>query len=399
MEADGLQSQPDQYRPGLYLPADLAYQCPDLCTKNNELSFPSDPTDMRSPKRKIKVPRLAFEILTNSGMVNRRLSIAELEGKAILSMRNTGLDLEQISLLFKIYPGQGYFKSLFNQDEQQALDWLQKTYQSADQKSSVANYARRLAFCQFHWGIITSVEEFGSKAAKITYLGLCTIAHACGKKSFHASTRELSQVTGCSLGIISSSLRCLKERCLIKLVKSGNGMHANEFILVAKTHLTDASKTGKIVNLYGHDAYHRSGLKRVGADISYFLQIKPGSTAKEIADQTENSLPQVRKLLNQMHSLGMVEKREACKWYPLEHDLIGIAERLGTTGTGEKLKQKHAYHRFDRETVLYPAGWKRRQVRSSYRVEKWYSELGDQAKMQQWINHARDCGITLSTTS
>jgi DNA-binding transcriptional ArsR family regulator len=98
--------------------------------------------------------------------------------------------------------------------------------------------------------------------------------------------------------------------------------------------------------LNAHDAFRRAGLGKSGAEVLLALQENGVMSVAEVVTATGRHPSTVRRKLDKMRQLGLVEPLGDGKWLSVNGpDMDLAAAELGTAGTGERQKQRHAYER------------------------------------------------------
>lgn len=302
------------------------------------------------------ISRLAAALL--HGAQSSYRSRSEAEQALVLSLVNSGHTFDSILSLFMSNPCAGKFSELRSKSEKSAIRWLHLTYNKAVMFSAHESRARQTARAAL--SLAESIPWPGKAGMydKAVYSAHCQIAIKAGRLEYGASCRELAELAGTSSATAMNATHRLIEAGLLGSSTPAAGEYSNRYFLkVDKTlHSLSTSCEGVSSLVHSEDVFRPRGLGKAAGEVYMVLLSKGPLPIAEIANLTGRHIKTVNRALGRMEGIidsvtgeyiSMVEN-QGKTWRAQEVDLSQIANIIGTTGEGERQREKH-----ERERRIY----------------------------------------------
>lgn len=325
------------------------------------------------------IPRNAQMLLNGTGTA-KYPSRSEVECAIVVSLVNVGYDFDSILYLFRNHPAAGKFAELHVESEANAIRWLRQTFdKAAHWARSHTSPGRQSAQSALDWAEASPWPGRTGPYDQAVFEAHCKIAWKSGATVYAASARVLAEAAGTISMTATNATHRLIEAGLLKLVIPSVADQAAQYELIVPNYTTSSQTVcGEVYQVcpatprVEHDAFRYRGLGKSAAEV-YAALAKGPLTEGELVERTGRSLKTVRRVLKKMTSIvdrvtgevvHMVE-RHGDAWTALRVDLDHVAEVLGTSGTGQRQKERHIKERegFRRVLSAYRPG--KRQVRGS----------------------------------
>jgi len=307
-----------------------------------------EPAAPRLPYRSL--PRAVRELLSGK---NRRnyVSRSETEQAIIDGLVNAGFNFEEVLSLFRQYPAAGKFRELDSEDTQRAVDWLRLSFDQARSWCIQMSPGRKFAADVFSGvGAMPWPGRTGS-ADRAVYIAHTGIAYRSGKIVYHASTRDLGELAGCSRVTAARATRRLLLKGFIEQKQSSAFTFAAKYQLTERTNIDPLPHNGfkgvvQTSSFLLPEAFRHRGLGRSGYEVLNALETGP-LTAKEISERTGRHIQTVRAALKRLRKVGLAVKT-AKKWCGrgLEDvNLDDLARAVGMKGALQLQRERHSADR------------------------------------------------------
>jgi hypothetical protein len=195
------------------------------------------------------------------------------------------------------------------------------------------------------------------------YIAHCQIAYKAGRLTYAASSRELAERAGVSHMTASRATYRLCGGNLLQLEREAVGDCANVYNLQPNGQTVTLPITPSVrkCNTMSHDVFRWSGLYKSAGEVWCALQQKR-ATVEELANQTGRNEKTVIRALERMTGIIDSVKGEIVDmvefdgkyWHAIDVDLDLVAKLIGTSGDGQRQKEKHERERkLHRCSLLY----------------------------------------------
>lgn len=296
------------------------------------------------------------------------VSRSETEFATVYHLISMGWSKQEIHSFFSEY---AHFSTKFAEKERRRQSgYFEVTFQNAESAfwRDILKDSLRLSLLKA-MAVLGSESGFfaGRNAAidKASAMYLMTIAYRSNKEEVGASLREIAENAGSAPNTVRQSLGRLCELGYVKLVRLGSFRAASVYDirpLVDKvrnrgTVEVSRPKLWQILQWVvrkpsGGDAFRRAALGKAGHQLLQFLHLNPDSPLDAIESGVTSRRKTVRKHLERLVSLGMVEFVGGV-YRAVDADLNAIASRLGTSGLALRQRQRHEAQRQAREDGLW----------------------------------------------
>jgi len=305
-----------------------------------------------------RLPRNARRLL-QGGKSDRYATRSEVEQAIVTGLVNAGFSFEQILSLFQNHPGAGKYREIQRHDPERAVRWLRACFEKARTfclRESSSRILAREALIQ------ASKSAWPGKTGstdRAMFLAHASLAFRSGLTTYHASARDLAELAGCERRTASMGTKRLISAGLLRLTTSANFRSANRYQLhrtlekvsnLVPLPTTTCEGVGELSSFRLPDAFRQRGLGRSAHEVLCALESGP-LEVRAIAQKTGRHIQTVRKSLSRMRKLELVEKRGRI-WLARsaisDIDLEALAKVVGTSGAGNRQREKHIAERLRR---------------------------------------------------
>ncbi len=299
------------------------------------------------------LPRKARQILRGEHY-DRYASRSEAEQAIVTTLVNSGFDFYETLVLFRTY-SPAKFAEIERDDPDKAMQWLKLCFDHARSFCAADSPQRRFARAVQAKAEASPWPGRHGITSKAVFLAHTNLAHRSGQPTYHASSRDISEIAGVGRKTASNASRRLAESGLLELVQSANFSYANRYRLAEKTNMAPLPHiglegVGSTSSFSLPDAFRRRGLGHAAFEVLRALESGP-LKAREVAQRTGRHIQTVRKALARLGRFGCAHK--FCgrwKGKPIsEINLEELARIVGTVGARKKQKEKHRGERIRRK--------------------------------------------------
>lgn len=281
------------------------------------------------------------------------------DASLIASLINAGYSFEEVLELFEKNETSGKYHELKKTNgSKAAIHYVSKSYSEAEQwTQSHESKARQTANSAIKWAESTPWQGRTGAIDQLIYLAHATIAHKAGRLTYVASCRDLAELAGIGKTTATRATWRLCKSGLIVLSKKAIADSANIFQLGSLDNTGHSPRTPnvrKCPTTSNHDVFRHNGLGKSAGQVWKALSENP-ATLKELAKITGRHIKTIKSAVLRMTNLAnpltgeclpMVTSADGKTWRAVEVDLDLIARIIGTAGTGEKQKRRHAHERY-----------------------------------------------------
>ncbi len=307
-----------------------------------------------------KISPYAISLLFDKNK-KRYPSRSEHEQALILSCINSGLEFEEIQMLFIRYPAGGKFKEKYFKNPKQAFNYLLRSYENAKEYAeNNISKGRDRAIKAKSWAESRVWKGRTGSFNKTVFLAHTQLAYQSGKIQYRASCRELAEKSGMSIMGVSSANKRLEDLGFIEKVKSSTCNLASIYSLVQSYTYSHIITLRVCKGLHNHDVFRFHGLGKSGCEVWKALQDGP-KTIKELISETGRHRTTIKRKLEKMSNIIDIRTGEIVSMVSIygknfqakeDVDLDYIAELLGTKGMGERQKERHIREREEHNRII-----------------------------------------------
>ena len=332
----------------LYMPVLRAADILPLLSRNVKHSAGQDEGGSRT------LSRGALALLQGKGL-EKYQTHSEAEQAILTTLANAGFAFSEVLPLFLKYPAGGKFKILYQKNPKTAVQWLERSFQKALEFIQANETPARKQVREMLIGAQNSAWPGRTGSTnRAVYLAHATIAYRAARTVYAASSRTLAEMAGVSRPTAEQANRRLLQAGLIQLEDKACAEQANKYRLLEHPFTTssiDCEEVDKECTT-AQDVFRYSGLGKAAGEMYSLLQ-KEELTCGELAERTGRHLSTIKRNLIKMNQIidsrtgeiiSMLE-RDGEKWRAVSVNLDDIAVLVGTAGTGEKQRKKHAQER------------------------------------------------------
>lgn len=316
-----------------------------------------------------RIPRLAWRILQGDRQTLAEYpSRSEAEAALCASLVRAGFDFEDALRFLQTYSGPGKFRDKHAKNPRDARRYLYLTWQNAKEfvethESEASKLAKKLKT----WATSRPWPGRTGSTDRAIYLAHVTIVERCGRDPHGASARELAEMAGVCWQTAANANSRLVDTGLLELTKEATPSFSHVWRLLIPPDLDSASciirhsinyNVMECQTMHTHDAFRWQGLNKTGSDVWAVLQAMEEATVADLAKMTGRHRTTVKRKLELMFKVGMVEPLGDEVWRGVVGaDLDQVAVELGTSGIGERQRARHVRdrrrHRFELERGSY----------------------------------------------
>lgn len=303
------------------------------------------------------LPRLAKHLLRGDpGAIAGYHSRSEAEAAICASLALAGFQFSDAVSEFITHPGPGKFQELYQASPKNGMRYLSLTWHCATEwlaevgDRETVHLARSLRA----WALARPWPGRSGATNRAIYLSHLLIAERRGETPYHASCRDLGELSGVHWQTAANANHRLVAAGLIQLVTPATPELAHVWDLTippesgtkiyTPSHL-ESEGVSTLVHAQAHDAFRSfHGLGKGGGELLMALADAgdEGASEAELAAQTGRCLRTVRRKLRSMLTLGLVAALGEGYWCAVsDPDLDGAARELGTAGAGKHQRAAH----------------------------------------------------------
>jgi hypothetical protein len=309
-----------------------------------------------SKSRHPKLPRKAVQLLSGISC-DRYPTRSEAEQALVTVLVNAAFTFDQILFLFLKYPAAGKFSDLQRHEgEERALDWLRHCFNKARDFCVHESPKREFAREMLAQALNTPWPGRTGSTDKAVFCAHATLAYRSGHETYHASSRDLAEISGCQRVTVSTATGRLRQKGYLQLTAKANFLYANRYRLAHfdwKVSENDPLTThqcegvAQTSSFLLPDAFRSGGLGKAAYEVITALA-KGSSIVPDLARTTGRHPQTVRKALKRMLPLRLVEQRGRTWHRDANTDFEAIATALGVDGALRRQKEKHQRERIRR---------------------------------------------------
>jgi Bifunctional DNA primase/polymerase, N-terminal len=286
-------------------------------------------------------------------------SRSEAEQAIITTLFNAGFCFDEALAIFKRYPAAGKFREIeITNGKIAAISWLRTCFDSARNWCATDSPARTLARATQVAAEAAPWPGRTGSSDRVVFLAHLNLAHRSGREVYHASSRDLAEIAGCTRYTASKANRRLKKAGHLELVTPASYPYANRYRLPEKTKFDPLPHMGlhgmdQSSSFLFPDAFRQGGLGRSAFEILRALEDGPLRT-RELAVRTGRHVQTIRKSLYKIREFGYARKTLG-RWSgtPIEKiDLPELARRAGMSGARKNQREQHKAERLRRTIAM-----------------------------------------------
>jgi hypothetical protein len=294
-------------------------------------------------------PRKALYLL--QGKPYHYKSRSEAEQAIVTVLVNASFTFEQTLHAFRAYPAGGKFKEIEQSEGVEIAEaWLLRSFNKAREFCIQESPARLRAREFLAEALATPWPGRTGSTDRAIYAALATLSYRSGKEVFHASSRNLAELAGCTRDTASAASRRLCANRLVKLESQSTAIYANKFKLLQcptsshslKPICEGVAQTSTLFCL--PDAFRNRGLGRSAFEVFTALD-RESATVTELSERTGRHRHTVGAVLKRMVTFGFVWQ-EGNTWFGCDPSEIDPrAAELGINGNIQRQKERHRAQR------------------------------------------------------
>jgi hypothetical protein len=302
------------------------------------------------------LPRKA-KLLLQGSFAERYNSRSEAEQAIVTVLVNASFPFEQILRLFSKYPAAGKFSEIQSRHgKARAVDWLRRCFEAARLFCATESPGRILARRALSQAIESPWPRRTGSSDRAVYCAHTTLAYRSGCDTYHASSRDLAEIAGCSRRTASVATGRLRAQQRLELTTFFNATYANRYRLsIVKSKVsenvplptTQCEGVGQTSSFVLPDAFRSGGLGKPAYEVLIALE-HGSSSVSDLALKTGRHIQTVRTALKRMLPLSLVEKRGRTWQRGPNENLEAVAEALGVNGSLMRQKERHQKERIRR---------------------------------------------------
>jgi predicted transcriptional regulator len=278
-------------------------------------------------------------------------SRSEPEQAIINGLVNAGFSFEEVLTLFRQYPAAGRFREMDSEDPQRAIDWLRLSFDQARSWCIQISPGRKFAADVFSRVSAMRWPGRTGSADRAVYIAHTGIAYRAGKIVYHASTRDLGELAGCSRITAARATKRLLRKGLIEQKQPSAFTFAAKYQLTEKTNIDPLPHNGfkgvvQTSSFLIPEAFRHRGLGRSGYEVLNALETGP-LTANEISGRTGRHIQTVRGALKRLRKVGLAVKSKKlwCGRGLEDVNLDDLARAVGMKGALQHQRERHSADR------------------------------------------------------
>lgn len=276
-------------------------------------------------------------------------SRSEMDFQSMLFRVNDGWTLEQnIELHISFAHPATKFGEKYRENKRHAIDYVKITYHNAVkhvsmQKSELKERLSALETC-------VDENEFFSEikpAEKEIFGSLVRIARRTNSPEIGVSVREAAEYSGTNYKTAHKYLKSLINRNLVSLTGKASRRKSNVYEINLDFAPEDCKPLAfeRTPNFREKDVFrHNGGIGKTGFTVFKVIYMNPGVTASEIIVKSFLKRSSVYEKIKLMNQVGIIEKING-GWRARPDHLDDAAVKLGTDGTLNRERRKHAWER------------------------------------------------------
>lgn len=320
-----------------------------------------------SQTRHYPLTDLAFTILAEGDTLDYA-SHSEAEFAAVVSLVNSGVTDEQIIELFEQYCPPHYASKGSRRQQ-----WLQRyMVDRVDtvRRNGATGTNPQMVQAALRWAAQTAWPGRTGPTDAKAYVACCNRALRMHGVEFRATVREMAEDLAVTEKTAGRALWRLENRHRLLSLAGSNayGSHTYRLRLDEIPDLTTQNMDACQIRLPSHDAFFTGGLTPASWQIHISLANNPenngfGFTVSQVQRNTGRGWSTCKSSLEQLQHFGLALE-QGNRWFVLpmtDEKLDAIAGDCGTTGTLEKMRQRHQIERQQWATDRY-LGWRWRQL-------------------------------------
>lgn len=280
-------------------------------------------------------------------------SRSERDESLILSLINSGFSEDEIKALMLAYKFGKYWDK-YQDNLQSAQKYFSTSYTNARTfAENNVSPERQFALEAMNWAESHPWQGNTGAIDKAVFQSHCRIMHESGKREYHASCRDLAELSGMSRGSMTNANRRLIEVGIISCVTPSVANLASIYTISQTLTLPNQQNVRECQGLQNHDVFRYQGFGKTGFEVWKALQSGPKSIA-DLVRITGRNRTTVKRRLAEMSIVIDVRTGEVISMVNFDGvkyeakadvDLDYIAELKGTKGIGARQKEKHRKER------------------------------------------------------
>lgn len=164
-------------------------------------------------------PRKAQRLLKGEWNRQRYASRSEVEQAIIASLVGAAFSFESIVSAFRRYPAAGKFASINQADSHAALEWLRLSWNKARDFCANTSPARNNALELFNYAQSIPWRTRTGSSMRAVFIAHCGLSYRSGRRTYHASVRDVAELSGCDKSTASAATRRLCASNALRLVQ------------------------------------------------------------------------------------------------------------------------------------------------------------------------------------